>query len=89
MIDVTIHSTGTGPCSLSGKDGAGLTVTFKDGTVTNSFLSWKAFQQFLGMKAGQKKAETRSAQVLPIANMADPNSPRNETPGLPRTGTAK
>ena len=67
MIDVTIHSTGTGPCSLSGKEGAGLTVTFKDGTVTNAFLSWKAFQQLLGMKAGQQKKPTPMAAV-PIGN---------------------
>jgi hypothetical protein len=61
MIDVTIHSTGTGTCSLSGKEGPGLTVSFKDGTVQNSFLSWKAFQQLLGMKAGQKKPEVKPA----------------------------
>jgi hypothetical protein len=68
VIDVTIHSTGTGTCSLSGKEGPGLTVTFKDGTVTNAFLSWKAFQQLLGMKAGQKKADAKPAQAVPIGN---------------------
>jgi hypothetical protein len=68
MIEVTIHGTGTGPCSLSGKEGPGLTVTFKDGTVTNAFLSWKAFQQLLGMKAGQKKPEVKAAQAVPIGN---------------------
>lgn len=67
MIDVTIHSTGTGSCSLSGKEGPGLTVTFKDGTVTSAFLSWKAFQQLLGMKAGQKKADpAKTAQPTAV-----------------------
>ncbi len=69
MIKLTIHSTGTGMCSLSGKEGPGLTVTFDDGTVQNAFLSWKAFQQILGMKAGQqKKPEIKPAQAVPIGN---------------------
>lgn len=54
MIKVTIHSTGTGVCSLTGKEGDGMTVTFDDGTLKEAFLSWKAFRQLLGMKAGQK-----------------------------------
>ncbi len=73
MIDVTIHSTGTGTCSLSGKEGPGLTVTFKDGTISNAFLSWKSFQQLLGMKAGQKKADApKAAQptAVPVAGNA-------------------
>ena len=72
MIKLTIHSTGTGPCSLSGKEGPGLTVTFDDGTVQNSFLGWKAFQQILGMKAGQQhKPEVRAAQPAQAVPMAD------------------
>ncbi len=89
MIEVTIHNTGTGPCSLSGKEGPGLAVTFKDGTVTSAFLSWKAFQQLLAMKAGQKKADAKLAQALPIGNLTDPHLPRNETAPLLKTGTAK
>jgi hypothetical protein len=75
MIDVTIHSTGTGLCSLSGKEGPGLTVTFKDGTVTSAFLSWKAFQQLLGMKAGQKQSDAaKPAQpaAMPLNGPAVP-----------------
>jgi hypothetical protein len=52
-IEVTIHGTGSGTCSLTGKTGDGLTVTFKDGTVTEAFLSWKGFQQILALKAGK------------------------------------
>ena len=49
---VTIHSTGTGTCSLTGKESTdGLTVSFEDGTIKESFLSWKAFRQLLAMKA--------------------------------------
>lgn len=78
MIDMTIHSTGTGTCSLSGKEGPGLTVTFKDGTVSNAFLSWKAFQQLVGMKTGQqKKPEARAAQpaqAVPVAGNGPPKA---------------
>lgn len=54
MIKLTIHSTGEGVCSLTGKEGAGLTVSFEDGTVKESFLCWKGFQQLLGLKAGRR-----------------------------------
>jgi hypothetical protein len=56
MIDVTIHSMGSGTCSFSGKEATdGLTVTFKDGTAKEAFLSTKSFLQLLRMKAGQKQ----------------------------------
>lgn len=61
MIDLTIHSTGTGTCALSGKEGPGLTVSFKDGTLANTFLSWKALQQFVSMKTGQAKKPAPTA----------------------------
>lgn len=55
-IKLTIVSTGSGTCSLTGKEDAdGLTVSFEDGTLRDSFLSWKGFRQILGMKAGQTK----------------------------------
>jgi hypothetical protein len=57
-IELTIHGTGTGTCSLTGKEGEGMTVTFKDGTVKEAFLSQKAFMQFVRMKGGP---ETRLA----------------------------
>ena len=43
-IKVTIRSTGTGTCALTGKEAAdGLVVSFEDGTLRESHLSWKAF----------------------------------------------
>jgi hypothetical protein len=54
-IKLTIHSTGMGQCSLTGKDGDGLTVSFEDGTVKESFLSWRGLKQLLGLKAGAAK----------------------------------
>ena len=52
LLKVTIHSTGSGTCSLTGKDEAdGITVTFEDGTVQQAFLSWKGFRQLLSLKA--------------------------------------
>lgn len=54
MIKLTIHSTGSGTCLLTGKESAdGLVVTFDDQTVKESFLSWRAFRQLLGLKAGR------------------------------------
>jgi hypothetical protein len=52
MLDLTIHKTGMGQCALSGKETDGVTVTFKDGTTKETFLSWKAFRQMLEMKTG-------------------------------------
>jgi hypothetical protein len=54
VLKLTVHSTGNGNCSLTGKETDGITVTFDDGTLKESFLSWKAFRQLLGMKEGQK-----------------------------------
>jgi hypothetical protein len=56
VTKLTIHSTGTGECSLTQREGDGLIVTFDDGTVRESFLSWKAFRQLLGMKVTQRTA---------------------------------
>jgi len=53
-IEMTIHGTGTGTCSLTGKEGEGMTVSFKDGTVGNAFLSVKAFMQLVRLKTGSK-----------------------------------
>ncbi len=55
MINVTILSTGTGVCSLTGKENSdGLTVTFEDGTVKESFLSWRSFRQLVSLKASRQ-----------------------------------
>src|SRR5207249_2673896 len=52
-IKITIHSTGSGCCSLTNKETDGLSVTFEDGTVNEAFLSWKAFRQLLALKTNQ------------------------------------
>jgi hypothetical protein len=52
-IKVSIEGVGNGTCSLTGKEGDGLTCSFEDGTVRGQFRSWKAFRQILVMKAGQ------------------------------------
>lgn len=67
-VKLTITGTGTGTCSLSGKESCdGLTVTFEDGTTNNQFLGWKAFQQILRLKAGVTPKPT-SVPTLPVAN---------------------
>ena len=61
VVKLTIHSTGTGTCLLTGKESSdGLVVTFDDQTVKESFLSWRAFRQLLGLKTGGNgKPESR------------------------------
>jgi hypothetical protein len=66
-IELTIHGTGTGTCSLTGKDGEGVTVTFKDGTTREAFLTTKAFVQLLRMKTGQP---ARSRTAVPASGQA-------------------
>jgi len=67
-VEVTIHDVGSGPCSLTGKEGDGLRVTFGDGTVTNAFLSWKAFRQLLGLKLNQApQAPKPRKDAVPLA----------------------
>jgi hypothetical protein len=70
-IKVMIHSTGTGTCSLTGKeDQDGLTVTFEDGTVKDAFLSFKSFKQLLSLKTAQSRPAPKApvAQAVPSGN---------------------
>ena len=53
VFKITIHHTGIESCALTGKEADGLTVSFEDGTIRESFLSWKAFRQLLNLKTGQ------------------------------------
>lgn len=69
MIEITIHGTGSGTCALSGKEGEGLTITFKDGTIREGFLSHKAFQQLIKMKFAQVPAKPVPA-ATPVGNGA-------------------
>jgi hypothetical protein len=61
-IDVSIHGVGVGTCSLSGKEGEGLTVSIKDGTLREGFLSQKAFMQLIRMKFAQQPKAVGSAR---------------------------
>ncbi len=74
-IDLTIHGTGTGQCSLTAREGEGLTVSFKDGTLTETFLSWKGFQQLLGMKTGKNGRKTAAPPTPPLPPGATPPGP--------------
>ena len=65
-IELTIHGAGTGTCSLTGKEGEGVTVTFKDGTTKKAFLSTKAFMQLVRMKSGAGEA-SRPKPAVPTA----------------------
>jgi hypothetical protein len=76
-IDVTITGTGNGMCCLTGKEGAGLAVAFKDGTVSG-FLSTKAFMQLLRMKTGAAEKPKPHAPAIP------PTVPANGAPAVPK-----
>jgi len=53
-IKLLIHNTGSGTCSLTRQGGHdGLTRHVRGGNVREAFLSWKAFRQLLGLKAGK------------------------------------
>jgi hypothetical protein len=69
-IKVTIHSTGNGKCSLTEKDGDGLTVSMEDGTVNEQFLSWRAFRQLLAMKANKGALPAAAPKPAPAPIMA-------------------
>ena len=74
-VKLTIHGTGTGQCSLTGKEGEGMTVSFDDGTIRESFLSTKAFMQLVRLKAGTPKTATPPAtlsQPIPSGPVAAP-----------------
>lgn len=73
-IRVTIHQAGSGLCSLSGKEGDGLTISFEDQTVTHQHLSWKSFRQLVAMKVTQKTAKTEPKSAVPFA-VAQPALP--------------
>ena len=78
-IELTIHSTGIGQCALSGKEGEGLTITFKDGTIREGFLSHKAFLQLVKMKFAQApKAEVKPEPkpAPPLAAVLAGNGPK-------------
>lgn len=70
MLNVTIHHAGSGTCSLTGKEGEGIAITFEDGTVKNQFLSWKAFRQLLAMKISREKPESK----IPLAVSVGPEA---------------
>lgn len=68
-IKLTIHATGSGTCSLTGKESSdGLTVSFEDGTIKESFLSWRGFRQLLSLKAGHnRRPDARPAAATTAA----------------------
>ncbi len=68
-IRIIFHSAGTGIDSLTGKETEGITVSFEDGTLSNSFLSWKSFKQLLAMKARQNEKATPAPVPIPAAQV--------------------
>jgi hypothetical protein len=67
MLNVTIHQAGSGLCSLTNKEGDGITVSFEDGTVKNQFLTYRAFRQLLAMKLTPAKPEPEPKVPLALA----------------------
>jgi hypothetical protein len=69
-LNVTIHQAGSGLCSLTNKEGDGITVSFEDGTVKNQFLTYRAFRQLLAMKLTPAKPEPKVPLALAINESA-------------------
>lgn len=68
-VKLTIHSTGTGRCSLTGKEECdGLTVSIEGTSVADAFLSWRGFRQLLGLTAGQKPVQESRVSVATAAH---------------------
>lgn len=59
-IKLTVQSTGTGHCALTGRECDGVSVVFEN--ESPCFLSWKALRQIVSMKAGRQ-------QKVPVAAM--------------------
>ncbi len=71
QLKITVHSTGSGVCSLTGKHEAdGLNVSFEDGTVQQAFLSWKGFRQVLSLKAKRSAGADPKAAAKPVDSKA-------------------
>lgn len=64
-IQLTIHSTGHGTCSLTGHDCEGVTVTFADGTVNERFLSFKSLARLVALKFAPVPGKGKSAGNRP------------------------
>lgn len=52
---VTIERIGTDVVSLTGKESDGVWCSFSDGSIANSFLSWKSLKQLLNLKQKQQE----------------------------------
>jgi hypothetical protein len=71
-VQLTIHAIkDNGHCSLTGKEGEVLIVTFGDGTLTEGTLSQKSLIQLLRMKLapGTKKSKAeQTVEAIPLPN---------------------
>jgi len=65
-VEVVIHEAGSGVCSLSGKEGEGMIVSFKDGTLREGFLSHRAFLQLVRMKFAQAAKANGVPAAVPV-----------------------
>jgi hypothetical protein len=65
-FNITIHAIGTGLCALTGREADGLTVTFDDASLQNTFLSWKSFKQLAALKFAQKYGGPIPAATPPL-----------------------
>jgi hypothetical protein len=68
---MVIHGvSNSGVCSLTGKEGEVIDVSFKDGTLANGSLSFKGLVQLLRMKLVQAKPALAATPVASIAALA-------------------
>jgi hypothetical protein len=62
-IKLTVQSTGSGHCALTGRECDGVSIVFEN--ESPCFLSWKALRQIVSMKAGRTaKPSTTNSPVV-------------------------
>ena len=61
-LKFTVHSVGTGICALTAKESDGVTVSFDDGTVSETFLSWRALRQLVNLKSPAPRPKQPAAK---------------------------
>lgn len=55
-IGLKVHGLGRGVCPISGHEEDGVTVSFEDGTIVQTFVAWEGLERLLRLKANGRDA---------------------------------
>jgi hypothetical protein len=78
----------SGTCSLSGKDGEVLVLSFSDGTITEAPLSQKALMQLLRMKLQKPKPAAKPEPAAEANGAGGVGAPRPQPAATSAVATA-